>query len=182
MKKILSACFCILMCLFLASCTGKTDSEKEKAEETAEGENSAVSEEGENGESDVVTDMFSDIDVESLPEKEEGKKTIDESFTKLSDTVTGVHESDNFKMVLTFYFEDGKAVNGHVESTYKNIAQAKSVYDSYLKNTDYYANVSREGGTITYTHTDKSFEAYKDKSIDEIKTSLTESGFDIKED
>lgn len=185
MKKTLSMVFCLLMCLLLVSCSkkGETDGREENTnsgEPTAE-ETVLSGEENENGGS-AADDMFSDIDVESLPEKEEGKKTVDESFEKLSDMVTGVHEDDNFKMVLTFYFKDGKAVNGHVESTYKNIAQAKSVYDSYLKNTEYYANVRREGGTITYTHTDKSFEAYKDKTIDEIKTSLTESGFDIKED
>lgn len=177
MKRILSAAFCIFICSFFVSCTGKTDVSEE---------NGAYGENAESGGEDKTeagnSYMFSDIDIESLPSKEEGKKTVDESFASLSDTVTGIHEDDNFKMVLTFYFKDGKAVNGHVETTYKNIAQAKSVYDSYVKNTEYYANVCREGGTITYTHTMKSFEAYKGKTKDEVKKSLEESGFDIKEE
>lgn len=85
-------------------------------------------------------------------------------------------------MVLTFYFEDGKAVGGFVEGTYKNVAQAKTVYDSYLKNADYYANVKRDGGTITYTQTEKGFEAYKGLTKDEIKKSVEESGFEVTEE
>lgn len=185
MKRILSAAFCVLICLCLVSCTKKTGVSEENVnpENAVSEDNKALDESGEEDKTEAgASDMFSDIDVESLPSKEEGKKSVDESFSKLSDTVTGIHEDDNFKMVLTFYFKDGKAVNGHVESTYKNIAQAKSVYDSYVKNTDYYANVRREGGTITYTHTEKSFEAYKDMTKDEVKKSLEESGFDIKEE
>lgn len=185
MKRILSAAFCVLICLCLVSCTKKTGVSEENInpENAASEDNKAPDESGSEDKTEAgASDMFSDIDVESLPSEEEGEKSVDESFSKLSDTVTGIHEDDNFKMVLTFYFKDGKAVNGHVESTYKNIAQAKSVYDSYVKNTDYYANVRREGGTITYTHTEKSFEAYKDMTKDEVKKSLEESGFDIKEE
>lgn len=59
---------------------------------------------------------------------------------------------------------------------------AKTVYDSYLKNADYYANVKRDGGTITYTQTEKGFEAYKGLTKDEIKKSVEESGFEVTEE
>lgn len=173
MKKRLALMLALSSLLCFSACSDKkTDGNEEN--DTAEKSDTAINQGG-------VDEMFSDIDVSALPESEEGVISVDESFSSLAETVTGRHDSDNFSMVLTFYFEDGKAVGGYVESTYSNVAQAKSVYDSYLKNTDYYANVKRDGGTITYTHTKTSFEAYDGKTVEEIKKSLTESGFEVEE-
>ena len=176
MKKILIAILAAAMFFSLSACTDKEKAEDENPEAKTEIKTEEESAPENTG------DMFSDVDVDSLPESESGKKTVDESFSKLSDKIVASHSDDNFTMVLTFYFEDGKAVGGYVEGTYKNIAQAKTVYDSYLKNTDYYANVKRDGGKITYTQTEKGFEAYKGKTKEEIKKSVTESGFDITEE
>ena len=178
MKKLLITMLAAAMFFSLSACTDKTEGKEDGA-----GDPSAVTETGNTGETQNSTDdMFSDVDVDSLPEKESGKKTVDESFSKLSDKLVAGHSDDNFTMVLTFYFEDGKAVGGFVEGTYKNVAQAKTVYDSYLKNADYYANVKRDGGTITYTQTEKGFEAYKGLTKDEIKKSVEESGFEVTEE
>lgn len=176
MKRILIAILAAAMFFSFSACTDKEKTEDENPEAKTE----IKTEEGSAPEN--TDDMFSDVDVDSLPESESGKKTVDEDFSKLSDKITASHSDDNFTMVLTFYFEDGKAVGGYVEGTYKNIAQAKTVYDSYLKNTDYYANVKRDGGKITYTQTEKGFETYKGKTKEEIKKSVTESGFDITEE
>lgn len=176
MKKTLIAMLAAAMLFSLSACTEKENNANGTTDASAGTEQSAEATENGTG------DMFSDVDVDSLPESESGKKTVDESFSKLSDKIVASHSDDNFTMVLTFYFEDGKAVGGYVEGTYKNIAQAKTVYDSYLKNTDYYANVKRDGGKITYTQTEKGFEAYKGKTKEEIKKSVTESGFDITEE
>ncbi len=178
MKKKIIFLTAALLSVALCACTGNENAENEEeklidSEVEAEAENDAVPED--------TYDMFSEVDVSSLPEKEEGKTTVKEDFAKLSEKVVASHSDENFTMVLTFYFEDGKAAGGYVEGTYKNLAQAKTVYDSYVKNTEYYANVKREGGKITYTHTDKSFEAYKGKTVEEIKESVTESGFEITE-
>lgn len=176
MKKTLIAMLAAAMLFSLSACTEKANNANGTTDASAGTEQNAEATENGTG------DMFSDVDVDSLPESESGKKTVDESFSKLSDKIVASHSDDNFTMVLTFYFEDGKAVGGYVEGTYKNIAQAKTVYDSYLKNTDYYANVKRDGGKITYTQTEKGFEAYKGKTKEEIKKSVTESGFDITEE
>lgn len=178
-KKIaLLLVFASLLCF--SACTDKNASD-DGAESNVTGVSEEASSENSALNSGGADEMFSDIDVSALPETEEGVISVDESFSALPDKVVGRHEGENFTMVLTFYFEDGKAVNGYVEGTYKNLAQAKSVYDSYLKNTDYYANVKRSDGTITYTHTEKSFEAYSGKTVEEIKQSLTESGFEVEE-
>lgn len=180
MNKKLALMLILTSLICFSACT-KADVADDSTEGKADGEVSASSSDTENVNAGTVDEMWSDIDVSALPETEEGVISVDESFSTLTDKVVGRHESENFTMVLTFYFEDGKAVNGHVEGTYKNLAQAKSVYDSYLKNTDYYANVKRSDGTITYTHTEKSFEAYSGKTVEEIKQSLTESGFEVEE-
>lgn len=183
MNKFIALITAAALTVSLCSCTGsgKTETGDEKGTESSE--TGKIEENDVNKVTPSDTDaMFADVDVESLPESEEGKKTVSEDFSALPEKVTASHTGDNFSMVLTFYFEDGKAVGGYVEGTYKNIAQAKTVYDSYVKNTDYYANVKREEGKITYTHTEKSFEAYKGKTVDEIKQSVKESGFEIVED
>ncbi len=177
MKKLIILMLGTAMFFSLSACTDKKVTENEEPEQAAE----TGTEEGTENVPGSTDDMFSGVDVDSLPKTESGKKTVDESFSKLSDKLVASHSDDNFTMVLTFYFEDGKAVGGFVEGTYKNIAQAKTVYDSYLKNTDYYANVKRDGGTITYTQTEKGFEAYKGKTKDEIRESVKESGFDVTE-
>lgn len=176
MKKMLAALAAISVCASFCACANK----ETEPEDTGEDIKAEAGAEEANIPEDTF-DMFSEVDVSSLPEREEGKTTVKEDFADLPEKVVASHSDENFTMVLTFYFEDGKAVGGYVEGTYKNIAQAKTVYDSYVKNTEYYANVKREGGTITYTHTDTSFEAYKGKTVEEIKASVTESGFEITE-
>ncbi len=178
MKKLIILMLGTAMFFSLSACTDKEAVKNEEQEQVTE----TGTEEGTESVPGSTDDMFSGVDVDSLPKTESGKKTVDESFSKLSDKLVASHSDDNFTMILTFYFEDGKAVGGFVEGTYKNIAQAKTVYDSYLKNTDYYANVKRDGGTITYTQTEKGFEAYKGKTKDEIRESVKESGFDVTEE
>lgn len=180
MKKIV-----LIVCaglLVLAGCGGpKTESDEEIIDIGASEEVTEETEEtGEEATEKIPQEnAWDDIDMTDVPQKEEGERTQDEDFAELPDELEASHVSDNFTMILNFYFEDGKAVNGYVTGIYKNEAQAKVVYDSYVKNTEYYANVRRDGGKITYVNTEEGFEAYKGKTKEEVKDMCLEGGFEI---
>lgn len=185
-----------VFCISLSACTkapeetgeASDDSEKaavdtfEDAEPPKEGDSSdsaTSSSAAEEGKPQDTAAAQAAIDVASLPKTEEGPKTVSEDFASSKDVLEATHKSEAFTMILTFYFKDGKAEGGYVTGIYSNVAQAKLVYDSYVKNEEYYANVRRSGGEITYANTDTSFEAYKGKSKDEVKQMCLDSGFEI---
>lgn len=179
MKNLLSVLLLFALLLFSGCAEKEAQTDREILDQMMISQDVKNDEVKQEENKNVESDTFSDTEVEAIPEKEEGEKTISEDFSTLADKISASYENENFAMILTFYFKDGKAVNGHVESTYKDIAQARSVYESYVKNMEYYANVSRIESTITYSHTEEGFASYKDKSMEEIKAMLEKSGFEI---
>ncbi|MDP4133255.1 MAG: hypothetical protein Q8882_04495 [Bacillota bacterium] len=177
MKKIISILLAAILVTTIAACTKSTD----KKDVSKENSGITSSKEDKSNSSDTASSKEDKSNNSDIPKKEAIKETIDEGFSKLPEKLEAKYVSDKFTMEVSFYFENNKAVNGYVKHIYADEKQAKSVYDSYAKNAEYYANVKREGKELSYVHTEKSFEAYKGMTKEEVKSSLEKSGFTIVE-